>query len=657
MERTVLKLYSSLNSPRLAAAWLYFRLKLGNANTHKEAGGVILDAISTRIIRSFALALAAISFFSPLRAQELSHRKADVTLTVQTIAGEPLPNATIDLQMTRHQFTFGSQIRDRLFSISQEEFDSLTETGKQALLPNLTKFGQDRYTPTWQDVADYRTVVSEQFNHVVPTVGTQWISLNQNGPDVPDAAISQAQSAGLGVTGASVVWQRDRWPTPEEFRPEANPDPLLFYNTLISDRLSEQGILARFSSDGEGPDVRNWKLLNEPLNERYFVDTFVGAGFFNNEVALLTDYFLRAESIRPDAQLSINEFNILNSGNDNATIAYRDLIQDLLDNGAPIDLIGIQAHMSRNDVSKADMVRRLNILAETGLPIEISEFDTRDDAEQLTPAQQQRIFRDLLEASFEHPAVNGFIMWGFWDPGHWRGNGPLFDETWNIKPEAAPWFDLVRGDWMPVLSDLQVDENGQWISPEGLFLGRYDFTVNLNGQSYSFQDYEITEDGEITLEIDPPTPPLGFKLLDGIRFGGGLADIQASDDTRLQIDPSPTANLVKQKIDLYVVGSSLVREANQLEFRVETRMSGGPAGPVMQAVYLINQQTRQKELVDFRSVSNDDQSISVRITNNPQRFINQINGDVIARVEWRTNPNGPLFFWSVDIDETRWIIE
>ena len=70
----------------------------------------------------------------------------------------------------------------------------------------------------------------------------------------------------------------------------------------------------------------------------------------------------------------------------------------------------------------------------------------RDDAEQLTPAQQERIFRDLLEAAFEHTAVDGFIMWGFWDPGHWRGNGPLFDEFWNVKAEAAPWFDLVHGE-------------------------------------------------------------------------------------------------------------------------------------------------------------------------------------------------------------------
>ncbi len=592
-----------------------------------------------------------------LHAQDLSHRKSEVTITVQTVAGEPVPNASLDLQMTRHEFTFGSQIRDRFFSISQTEFEALSQTGKQALLPNLTRFGQERYTPTWQDALDYRAVVLEQFNHVVPTVGTQWISLNQNGPAVPDAAISQAQAAGLKVTGASVVWQRDRWPTPDEFRPESTPDPFQFYAALVNDRLSENGILARFSSDGEGPDVRSWKLLNEPLNEHYFADTFVDAGIFTSEIETLTDYFLRAETVRPDARLSINEFNILNVGNDSEVIAYRDLIIDLLENGAPIDSVGVQAHMARNDVSKADMLRRLDILSETGLPIEITEFDTRDDAEQLTPAEQERIFRDLLEAAFEHTAVDGFIMWGFWDPGHWRGNGPLFDESWNVKTEAAPWFDLVRGSWMPNLTDLPTNENGQWTAPDGLFRGTYDFSVTLNGKSFLFQDYEISQDGEIILVVDPPTLPLGFKLLDGQRFGGGLTALQESDDARLQIDPSTTSNLIKQKVDLYVVGSSLVRDANTLSFRFEGRMLGGPSGPVMQSIYLINQQTLRKELVDLRSISNTDQSLTITVSGDPRRFINQNNGDVISRIEWTTNPNGPLFIWSVDVDEARWIIE
>ena len=86
-------------------------------------------------------------------------------------------------------------------------------------------------------------------------------------------------------------------------------------------------------------------------------------------------------------------------------------------------------------------------------------------------------------------------------------------------------------------------------------------------------------------------------------------------------------------------------------------MLGGPSGPVMQSIYLINQQTLRKELVDLRSISNTDQSLTITVSGDPRRFINQNNGDVISRIEWTTNPNGPLFIWSVDVDEARWIIE
>ena len=167
--------------------------------------------------------------------------------------------------------------------------------------------------------------------------------------------------------------------------------------------------------------------------------------------------------------------------------------------------------MSRNDVSKADIVRRLNILAETGLGVEITEFDSRDDADQLTPAEQEQVFRDMLEASFESQAVDGFIMWGVWDPGHWRGNAPLYDEDWNVKGEAAPWFDLVKGEWMTELDGLTVDSNGQWTAADGVFSGLYDFTVTVDGKSQRFSGYDLGSSGSFILAV--PEPGGGVFLL------------------------------------------------------------------------------------------------------------------------------------------------
>ncbi|MDG1938166.1 MAG: endo-1,4-beta-xylanase [Pseudomonadales bacterium] len=451
-----------------------------------------------RVVIFFTAASLSVELF----AQDLSHRKTALSIRVVDTNGNPVPEAIVDVQMKEHAFKFGTQIRDRLVAVTEAEFNAMSDTQKRGLLPDLTTVSvnqgphlpstqAERYIPTWTDTVNYRQAIWDNFNHIVPTIGLQWTQYNTNGPAIPDSVIALAQSNGLGVTGASVVWPRDRWPTPEEFRPEASPDPSVFYSAVINDRLSEAGVLRRFSDTGVGPTISEWKILNEPIHNDYFATVFTGAGIYPNEAATLADFFIRAKAIRPNSTFSINEFGIVNAPNDNAVIEYRDFVNTLLAAGAPIDQIGVQAHISRTDISKADINRRINILAETGLSIEITEFDSRDDESQLTQAQQQQMFQDFLEVSFENANIDGFIMWGFWDPGHWRGNAPLYDASWNVKAEAAPWFDLVKGQWMTQLTGQTLNSNGEWDAPDGVFNGLYDFTVTADGVSTAFNDYQV----------------------------------------------------------------------------------------------------------------------------------------------------------------------
>jgi hypothetical protein len=299
------------------------------------------------------------------------------------------------------------------------------------------------------------------------------------------------------------VWEKPDWPTPAEYRAGATFNPQDFHDDLITDRLSSTGIMNFYSDSGPGVTITDWNVLNEPLHVTHYSDTFETAGIYTSNIEAWADYFIRARAIRPDARLLINDYNILNSASDAATIEYRDLINSLRAAGAPIDRIGLQAHIALDTITKADIVRRLDILAETGLTIEITEFDSRDDDNQLDSAQQEQIFQDMLEAAFEHESVDGFIMWGFWDTGHWRGNAPLFDADWNTKTEAAPWFDLVHGDWKPNLVGQPVDAAGEWIAPEGLFDGSYDITARLNGQSTTLADVAVNGSGVqiVTIEI------------------------------------------------------------------------------------------------------------------------------------------------------------
>ena len=58
-------------------------------------------------------------------------------MTVQDKFGNPLPEATLDVQLTNHGFKFGTQVRDQLYAITEEEFNALNENQRRALTPNL----------------------------------------------------------------------------------------------------------------------------------------------------------------------------------------------------------------------------------------------------------------------------------------------------------------------------------------------------------------------------------------------------------------------------------------------------------------------------------------------------------------------------------------
>ena len=154
-----------------------------------------------------------------------------------------------------------------------------------------------------------------------------------------------------------------------------------------------------------------------------------------------------------------------------------------------------------------------------------------------------------------------------------------------------------------------------------------------------------------------PTLPMGRKLLDGIQMDGGLGDLHASDNQRLEIDPSPTPNLIKQKVDLILVGTSNVMSPGSFRFRLEARMVGGQPGPVLQKVYFHRPSDNRRELVDSRPVSDFEFAIEVSPEGDLSRFVNPANGDVIASVVYLTDPNGPLFPWTVQLDEAVWLIE
>src|SRR5438045_8528998 len=61
----------------------------------------------------------------------------------------------------------------------------------------------------------------------------------------------------------------------------------------------------------------------------------------------------------------------------------------------------------------------------------ITELDIDSNDDKL----QADYLRDFLPASFSHPNTNGLLMWGSWEPAHWRPNAAMYRTIVVVLPD------------------------------------------------------------------------------------------------------------------------------------------------------------------------------------------------------------------------------
>jgi hypothetical protein len=104
-----------------------------------------------------------------------------------------------------------------------------------------------------------------------------------------------------------------------------------------------------------------------------------------------------------------------------------------------------------------------------------------------------------MTAIFSHPAVDSFIMWGFWEPRHWRPEAALFRPDWSVKPNGQAYLDLVFDEWWT--DETLVTAADGTCAVRG-FLGRYEVSAAL-GEREASTPLDVGHAGaEITLEVD-----------------------------------------------------------------------------------------------------------------------------------------------------------
>jgi endo-1,4-beta-xylanase len=177
------------------------------------------------------------------------------------------------------------------------------------------------------------------------------------------------------------------------------------------------------------PDADFIDVVNEPLHENpVYKDAIGGNGQTGWDWVIWS--FEKAREHNPNAKLHINEYGVLNGW---VSVTSYIKIINLLKERNLIDGIGLQGHFLES-TTKGTITAKLNQLAQTGLPIYITEYDVKlaDDAQHLAKYKEQ------VPAIYEHPAVAGMTLWGYMEGQMWRAEGFLIYRNGAERP-AMTW--------------------------------------------------------------------------------------------------------------------------------------------------------------------------------------------------------------------------
>jgi endo-1,4-beta-xylanase len=280
----------------------------------------------------------------------------------------------------------------------------------------------------------------------------------------PDALVQWCQDNNMKVWGHTLVWhaQTGRW----FFEPGADGQPVT--RELAMERLQKHimTVVGRYKGRVMGWDVVNEAIADGGTGETENLRTSSWYKVIGPDV--LTLAFQWAHEADPGAQLYYNDYNIeqgavQNKGKHASSML---LLKRLLQEGAPINGVGIQGHWHL-DTNIADVEKAITDYESLGLKVSISELDvtatgtntgafpTRGGGGTVSPEafqKQAEVYAKLFDVFKRHSGTIARVtFWGISDRRSWRaGQRPLvFDAQLQPKPALHAILDVASGKKVP----------------------------------------------------------------------------------------------------------------------------------------------------------------------------------------------------------------
>ncbi|CAI9116036.1 OLC1v1017080C2 [Oldenlandia corymbosa var. corymbosa] len=377
--------------------------------------------------------------FRCLRRQTDKIRKRDVVLKISAADSGSLLGTLVRVKQTQNSFPFGS-------CLARENIDNEDFTNFFVKNFNWAVFGNEL---KWY-----------------------WTEAQQGNLNYKDAdeLLNFCMSHNIQVRGHCIFWEVVD--AVQQWVRNLNQTDLM---TAVQNRLT--GLLTRYKGKFPHYDVNNEMLHGSFYQDRLGKD-------------IRANMFKTANQLDPSAILFVNDYHV-EDGSDTRSYPekYMEHILDLQKQGAPVGGIGIQGHI---DSPVGPIVRSaLNKLGVLGLPIWFTELDVSSANEHIRADDLEVMLRE----AFAHPAVEGIMLWGFWELYMSRENSHLVNAEGDLN-EAGRRYLALRDEWLTHAHG-HIDGQGQFCFRG--FQGSYEMEI-VNEKSKVTKTF-VVDKGEDPLEI------------------------------------------------------------------------------------------------------------------------------------------------------------
>ncbi len=400
-------------------------------------------------------------------------RTAPLTVVVLDRQDDPVPDADVHVQQTRHAFLFGCNVY---------ALDSFGDEGLNR-----------RYAEQFAALLNYATLPF------------YWSAYEPQRGQTQEARLMKmaewCAARGIATKGHPLVWHETvpGWLPPLDFArgesPRARGDPEPAEGPLDRDELlglveaRVRGVVSGFVGS-----IDRWDVVNEATVSAG-VDNPIGHWVKDvGSTAAVRQALEWAREAGPQAVLVVNDFNVWSD-------AYPQLLRELNAEGVSYDAIGLQSHMHAGTRPFTDWWQVCERYAALGKPLHFTEmtvlsgalqtdsdwrshhlgWDTMPEGEELQAEYVANLYRLL----FSHPAVQAITWWDFSDAAAWQGApAGLVRKDMTPKPVYERLLQLIKDEWWTD-ETRRTDEDGR-IALRG-FCGDYRVIAQRGGRRAEVQ--------------------------------------------------------------------------------------------------------------------------------------------------------------------------